>query len=84
VLKKKQVSKIKSMQHVLVASQQEKSSSHRILIFVISLFRYPPALDARGHRPVRPLSLHATAPTIHSIHINTIFSYSIFGMFEND
>jgi len=38
----------------------------------------PPALDARGRR------LHATAPTIPSTHVNTIFLYSIFGMFEND
>jgi len=48
------------MQHVLVALQQEKSSSYSIYIFVISLFGCPPALDARGRRPVRPPPLHAT------------------------
>jgi len=34
----------------LVVSQQEKSSSYSILIFVISLFGYPPALDVQGNK----------------------------------
>jgi len=39
--KKNNFQKIKSMQHVLVASQWEKSSSYSILILVISLFTCP-------------------------------------------
>jgi len=63
----------KSIQHVLVALQYEKSSSDSIFIFVISLFGCPPALDARGRRPFPPL--HATvhgaqARTIRTKHID--------------
>jgi len=47
--------KIKSMQHVLVALQLEKSFSYSILIFVILLFGCPSALDARVRRPIHPL-----------------------------
>ena len=51
--------KMKSMQHVLVAVQQEKSFSYSILIFVISLFGCPPAFNPRGRRPIC-IPLHAT------------------------
>jgi len=44
------------VQHALAALQSEKSSSYSTLIFVISLFVCPPALEARDRRPVRPPS----------------------------
>jgi len=47
------------MQHVLVDLQLKKSSSYNIQSFLISLFGWPPTLDARGRRPVSP-PLHAT------------------------
>ena len=59
VLAKKLVRKIKSMQRVLVALQQEKLSSFTgsILILIISLFGCLPAVDAQDRRPVRPAHL---------------------------
>jgi len=58
--KEHQFRKIKSMQHLLVALQQEKSSCYSILIFAVSLFGCHFALDARGSRHVPPPPLHAT------------------------
>jgi len=53
------------MQHVLVALQYEKSSSHNIIIFVISLFKCPPALGAQDRRP--PSARHCAGPTATDI-----------------
>jgi len=44
------------MQGMLTVLQYEEASSHGILIFVISIFGCPPALDARVFRPVYPPS----------------------------
>jgi len=46
------------MQHVLVNIQCEKTFIYSMLIFVISLFGCPLALDAQGRRPVRPSARH--------------------------
>jgi len=51
------------MQHVILALKYEKSSTYSILIFVISLFGCPPALDSRGRGPVLP-PLHCMYSTL--------------------
>jgi len=59
------------MQHVLVALQQEKSSSCSNIVFVISPFGCPPCSDARGRRPVRYPPLQALLS--NRLHSKTFF-----------